>query len=371
MPASPPARLGDALNEVLIVANPRAGAGPGHLKIERLATALRAHGLRPRVEYDLQAVDGIAAELSAAGRLRVVVAAGGDGTVAEVLNRTAPGIPLTVLPLGTENLLAKYLEIPRDGEGVAAVIAAGAIALHDAGSAAGRLFALMASFGFDAEVVRRLHVSRTGHIAHWSYVKPIWEAIRTYQYPELRIYCDRVAAGESVASPEATASAAGNGSKPVVAVGSAPGECLIRARFAFLTNVPRYAFGLQFAPQALGDDGWFDLCTFRRGSFFSGLWYLSQVILRRHGRLADCSQRRVRRLRIESDCPVPYELDGEACGYLPVEIEMQPNRLTLLAPPAWVERRRSARDSHVPATVDGDAAPLDGRTANTPVPESH
>ncbi len=264
----------------------------------------------------MQAISGLAAELHAAGRLRVVVAAGGDGTVAEVLNRTAPGVPLTVMPLGTENLLAKYLGMPRDGEAVATVIAAGATALHDAGAAAGRLFALMASFGFDAEVVRRLHVSRTGHIAHWSYAKPIWEAIRTYQYPELRIYCDDGASGEQASSP--AASAAGSSSKPVAAIGSVSSDCLIRARFAFLTNVPRYAFGLQFAPHALGDDGWLDLCTFRRGSFFSGLWYLGKLFSTGTG-VAGLLVRPVRRLRIESDCPVPYELDGDASGFLPLE----------------------------------------------------
>jgi diacylglycerol kinase family enzyme len=331
--------LNAARRHVLIVANPRAGAGPGHVKVQWLAAALEQHGIAARIEYDLSAVAEQAAELHSAGRLRAVVAAGGDGTVAEVVNRTAPGIPLAVLALGTENLLAKYLEMPREPEAVAGVIASGATMLHDAGSAAGRLFLLMASFGFDAEVVRRLHISRTGHIAHLSYVKPIWEAIRTYQYPELRIYCDDRLPGESAAA--ATEPAIVTGTESAGANGSGSGKCLIRARFAFLTNVPRYAFGLQFAPQALGDDGWFDLCTFQRGSFFSGLWYLSQVILRRHGRLADCRERRVRWLRIESDCPVPYELDGEACGYLPLEIEIRPNRLTLLVPPTWAERRRS------------------------------
>ena len=166
---------------------------------------------------------------------------------------------------------------------------------------------------------------------HLSYVKPIWEAIRNYEYPELRIYCD----GEETFGGGLTTT-----DTPREAGAPLKSEMtLIRARFAFLINIPRYAFGLQFAPHALGDDGWFDLCTFRRGSFWSGLWYFSQLVLRRHGRLADCGQRRVRRLRIESDSHVPYELDGEATGYLPVEIEMRPGRVTLLAPPGWVKRR--------------------------------
>ena len=35
-----------------------------------------------------------------------------------------------------------------------------------------------------------LNPIRSGHISMWSYAKPIFESIRSYQYPELRIYCD-------------------------------------------------------------------------------------------------------------------------------------------------------------------------------------
>ncbi len=48
----------------------------------------------------------------------------------------------------------------------------------------------MVGCGFDAEVVHRLHATRGGHISMWSYSKPIFESIRSYQYPELRAYCD-------------------------------------------------------------------------------------------------------------------------------------------------------------------------------------
>ena len=52
-----------------------------------------------------------AAQLLTAGQLRAVVAAGGDGTIRLIAEQTPPGTPLVVLPLGTENLLARYLEL--------------------------------------------------------------------------------------------------------------------------------------------------------------------------------------------------------------------------------------------------------------------
>jgi len=327
------------LNEALIVANPKAGSGPGHARIERLVVSLCHHGIAAQVVHDLTELTGRAAERQQAGRLRAVVAAGGDGTVAEVINRIAPGIPLSILPLGTENLLAKHLEMPREPEILAAQIAGGIVIPHDAGEAAGRLFALMASCGFDAEVVRLLHAERTGHIGRLSYAKPIWQAIRSYEYPELRITCDSVAgvgvqpsacAGdEPEGEPTPTASEASR---------SSPVQHVISARFAFVMNVPRYALGLQFTPGARGDDGLLDLCAFRRGSFGWGLWYLSNLVLRRHGRLADCSLVRATRIRIESDRQVPYELDGDPGGYLPLEIAVRPNRLTLLVSAEWAAR---------------------------------
>jgi diacylglycerol kinase family enzyme len=61
--------------------------------------------------------------------------------------------------------------------------------------------------------------------------------------------------------------------------------------------------------------------------------------------LPNCIVRPVRRLRIESEQPVPYELDGDASGYLPLDVHIEPNRLTLIVPPSW-----PARNSRSPNT---------------------
>ena len=88
-----------------------------------------------------------------------------------VVNSIPVGVPLAILPLGTENLLAKYLQIPPDPERVADLICAGRTVPLDAGRANGRIFLLMVGCGFDAEVVRRLHAAREGHISHLDYAK--------------------------------------------------------------------------------------------------------------------------------------------------------------------------------------------------------
>jgi len=291
--------------------NPRAGARCGRARVTELTDLLIEQGLRVEIVTDLDEVATRAAQCHAAGELRALVAAGGDGTAQELVNRTPPGVPLAILPLGTENLLAKYLEIARTPASVASTIVDGAVVRLDAAQAAGRVFLLMAGCGFDAEVVRQLHAGRSGHIRHWSYAKPIFDSIRNYRYPELRIAWEGQGNGHG----------AGSGS--------------ISARWAFIVNLPRYAARLRIAPEALGTDGLLDVCTFRQGSLWHGLRYLWSVVHARHPRMKDCTTARVQRVRIESDEPVPYQLDGDPGGFLPLTIEVLPQRLTLVAPKSW------------------------------------
>jgi diacylglycerol kinase family enzyme len=235
--------------------------------------------------------------------------------VSLVANRTPERTPLAVLPLGTENLLAKYLEIGADPQQLSRVIAAGWCVPLDAGQAGNRLFTLMAGCGFDADVVRRLHRRRTGHIHHLSYAKPILDSIRKYQYPELRVHYAPAAAP------------AGELSEQIV------------ARWVFVVNLPRYAGGLSFAPQASGTDGLLDVCTFKEGSLWSGVMYLSGVMLGQHEAMHDFVRVQTRRVLIESAGTAPYQLDGDPGGELPVEIRVLPGRLTLLSSRMWAARQ--------------------------------
>ncbi len=142
-----------------ITANAHSGRGQGKTRVEQLVRALRRRGLGSRVAWTL----GERAELVRVAGLdadcRGLVAAGGDGTVAALINER-PRVPVTVLPAGTENLFAQQFGIGRDVEALADTIAAGQSVRIDLGSADGRLFSLMAGLGFDADVVSRHHEAR-------------------------------------------------------------------------------------------------------------------------------------------------------------------------------------------------------------------
>ncbi|MGO8690609.1 MAG: diacylglycerol/lipid kinase family protein [Thermoguttaceae bacterium] len=301
--------LPPAADTVVLCVNPKAGRASSQPRIDRLTELLAGSRYQVEVFADLDQAAACAGAWHAQGRLRALIGVGGDGTAAALVNRTPPGLPLGMLPAGTENLLARHFRLGTSAESCARAVAAGRLLRVDAARAAGRIFLLMVGCGFDAAVVDRLHRQRTGHVRRRSYFKPIVAALRSYRYPELRVYLD-----------EGTPRGGGIESPPLT------------ARWLFAFNLPCYGGGLRIAPQADGSDGLLDVCMFRRGNVWHGLRYLGAVLLGRHQALADCTIRRARRLRITAEDEVPYQLDGDPGGRLPVEIETLPGRLTLLAP---------------------------------------
>jgi diacylglycerol kinase family enzyme len=195
---------------------------------------------------DLNALHESAVAASKSGRLRAVVAAGGDGTASVVRNHVPLEVPLVPVPMGTENLIGRYLGQLPTPQAVCHTIERGVVLPLDLGRAGDRHFLLMVSAGFDAEVIRSLHESRRGNIRRTAYFWPIVRAIRRYTYPPMRLYSE---SRDSAIPPR-----------------------LCRWIFAF--NLPMYALGLPIAPDAVATDGLLDVCTFERGAVWSVIRYL-------------------------------------------------------------------------------------------------
>ena len=177
---------------VAIQRNPRSGSGR-RAALHEFVSELKAREFRVRLFSSRERLDSYLADPEIRESLHGLVAAGGDGTAMDLMNRH-PGLRLGILPLGTENLLARHFRIPRgDGRRAAEIVAAGHMHRLDIGTVDDRRFAVMASVGFDAEVIHQAHAARRGHITRLHYVRPILNALCRYPHPQIRVYADGAA----------------------------------------------------------------------------------------------------------------------------------------------------------------------------------
>lgn len=296
---------------VCILTSPRAGSGRGCEQVERLVTNLCGRGIDAWATNRVPELQQAVAQYSPDDLL--VVAAGGDGTVTLAGQQISASTPLAVMPLGTENLLAKHFGFRRDAESVAETIAEGQDRSIDAGLAVpitrdgkprgpARLFLVMLTAGFDAEVVRAVHLRRRGHVSRWTYAPPIWRAVRRYRFPNIHVEAE---------SP------------------------LPPTRWAMLFNLAAYAASLPLMPDARDDDGSLDALLLDGGSTWQTTRYLLAL---RRGKLADLRDVRMDRAadwNLRSPGRVPYQLDGDYAGRLPVRVQTLPGRIRLRLPAGW------------------------------------
>jgi YegS/Rv2252/BmrU family lipid kinase len=144
------------------------------MRIKLIANPVSGGGARPRIQSAMAELQRLGAEVDLCmtrtrGDARTfaeqacsegcdrILAAGGDGTLNEVVNgAAATGMPIAFLPLGTVNVFALEAGIPGRLEQACALAVQGAPRMITAGRINGELFLLMVSAGWDAEAVARL-----------------------------------------------------------------------------------------------------------------------------------------------------------------------------------------------------------------------
>lgn len=286
---------------VAIQRNPSSGTGRRAGLVIDLVRTLRAQGIRPRLYARREEFDAAVCDPLKRNYLLAAVAAGGDGTVLDLVNRH-PDLPISILPLGTENLLAKAFGIPSCGHSVAEIIQHGRKQRIDSGWINNRRFLIMASAGFDADVVHRVHAARAGgHVRHWSYLRPIFQAMSQYHPPELRVTID----------------------------GSSEVHC---GEIAVIANLRAYALNLGLVPTASGTDGILDVRLFRARTLWNLLVQLFRILTSGQEASAQVTRLTGKTIRIESDIPVPVQVDGDPAGMTPLEFRIEPDAVEFIVP---------------------------------------
>jgi YegS/Rv2252/BmrU family lipid kinase len=291
-----------------IIANPSSGTiiVPGMLEeLEEAVQYLNDHDLP--TELCLTERRGHATELArqaVKAGMDVVIAAGGDGTINDVVQALA-GHPtaLGILPLGTANVWAHETNIPRAPIGAAEVILQGVRRRIDLGRAGSRYFLLMAGIGFDAEVARRVEVGTLKRIGLklLDYVAVAGYLTITQRPARLVVYQE---------SKRRTA----------------------RALMIIIGNSRLYGSAMTFTGKAVLDDGMLDVVIVGGGGVLHRAGVLLRAALRRPSLGPRVVYTRCRRIRLESNVPLPVQVDGEVLGTLPLSFSVVPQALTVIVP---------------------------------------
>lgn len=230
-----------------------------------------------------------------------IVAAGGDGTINEVVNGLAGSAAmLGLLPIGTVNVFATELGLPSHNlQSCWDIIQGGHTRLVDLPSANGKHFVQLAGVGLDAQVVKETSAAFKRNFGPLSYLISAAQ-IATRRPPRLFIESENTAIEEG--------------------------------SFVLVGNGRHYGGPFPFFKHAVIDDGLLDVVAFKRLGYLEIIKYLQDVFFSSEIRRPEVEYFQTRRLRITSDQDVPVELDGELVGNCPVEFQIRAKKLRVLAP---------------------------------------
>jgi len=225
-----------------------------------------------------------------------IVAAGGDGTINEVINGIAGlDISLGILPTGTMNILACELGLPTTQlEQCWEIIQSGFTRSIDLAMANDQYFVQLAGIGLDALAVRETDLNMRKTIGPISYI---------------------FAAAQIIGRPAPRLEICFNERETM-------GGC-----FVLVGNGRFYGGPLSFFPNAKNDDGLLDVLVFKHQGYLDIIRYLQGVLIGNHADFADIEYRQIHSLRVISDRRVPVEIDGEVSFHTPVHFRVGRSKL--------------------------------------------
>ncbi|MDP7070942.1 MAG: diacylglycerol kinase family protein [Phycisphaerales bacterium] len=306
---------------VVIVANPVSGRGRARNRAAVLAALLEARGHEP-VLVASEPRDASEWLSSCLGGADVVAAVGGDGTVRSMASvLAAAGVPLVHVPQGNENLFARSQGMGRRLTDTIALIENGEPHRIDMAEANGSAMLLMASIGFDAEVVADVAARRRDRVSNWRYLRAAFGTLRRWTPPELTVSVD----GDQIVSA--------------------------RPGWVVVSNAREYGGRLDPAPMAVMDDRRLDVTFFPASSATQIVRWLIRCRMGWQVGAAGFVHRTAgSEVEIRSPDPVRWQLDGDpppAGGPEAVQglrVRLASRQLTVLRAPA-----RAAAGVSVPA----------------------
>ncbi|MDH5201721.1 MAG: diacylglycerol kinase family lipid kinase [Nitrospirota bacterium] len=248
----------------------------------------------------------------------LIIAAGGDGTINEVVNgMVGSEIPLAILPLGTTNVLAKEINIPENVKGaleiavssIPQIISLGRIIQTPAAeneraqknhvthrsSLVTRYFVLMAGIGFDGEAVFGINETFKKFSGKGTYICSGLKTLSKFNPGKLTFDINgKTYSGYS----------------------------------AIIGNAAKYGGNFKITPDAKLTDPFFYICLFKGRNRLDIIRYLFGIVLGKHLRFKDVEYIKATDIEVKGDAHV--QIDGDYFGMTPVKVEIVPDVLRLV-----------------------------------------
>jgi diacylglycerol kinase (ATP) len=286
--------------DAVVIGNPNSGRAGDRGYLEHHANILRSGGLSVEV-LNTERPDH-ATELAAEAGDRLVVAAGGDGTVNEVVNGLSAGATLGILPFGTANVLARELGLPLDSWEACRRILDGQETRVDLGVAtnpggAERRFACMAGVGFDAKVVGEVSPRQKRYLRSLAFQVAAFRVLFGSRFPPVRITA---------------------------------GDEIHVARFAIVANGHYYGGDYRVAGPGLLTSGKMETVIVERVGSLLRPDIFWGIIFRKP---LNNSMKSVKATEVRAESAgshVPVQIDGELWGELPMSFRVEPAALKVV-----------------------------------------
>lgn len=301
----------DANNQTraLIVFNPTAGQAGSFEQDMLIARDIwRRHGWQVDLQPTGRPGDGtrIAREAAANG-YDVVIAAGGDGTVNEVVNGLAgTQTALGALPIGTVNVWVRELGLPLQPRAAAEALLKCQPRAIDLGRAGERYFLLMCGVGFDAAVTAQVTSAAKRRLGVFAYVLRVFHLATRFRGTSVRVIVD----GKMIRS---------------------------RVLMIVLGNSQLYGGMVKVTSRASLDDGLLDVCIIKGRDLWSAPFRILSILTQRYNDDRKLEYHRGREIKITARRRLPVQVDGDHIGETPMTFQAVPGALVALLPPTLPE----------------------------------
>ncbi|MDR6225790.1 diacylglycerol kinase [Desmospora profundinema] len=289
-----------------LIYNPTAGKEGIERQLPRILQRLEEKGLETSCHATRHPGDASHAAAEAVKRgFDIVIAAGGDGTIHEVVNGLAPFSSrpqLGIIPSGTSNDLARALHLPRDMVAACEVIGEGRACPMDVGRVQNHYFINVAAAGFLTEVTHQTPSRLKTVLGQFAYYAKGLEKLGTL----LRPFRVRLESPQKIVEDE--------------------------IYLIIVANSPSIGGFDQLAAQADIGDGLLDVLVVRKASLPELVHLVGSVLKGEHLDDERVLYFQTDRLEVISDKPMKLNLDGEWGGDLAGRFETLAGHLSVLCP---------------------------------------